>query len=140
MYLFLFLFWIILNGKITTEIVIFGLVLSAAVYLLLWKFFGYSISAELRIAKMLPKILRYLAVLVVEIIKANICMFRFLTDMQHVNEPALIKFQVPLKSSTLRVALANSITLTPGTITVELTDEAFTVHCYDKSLGEGIES
>ena len=35
---------------------------------------------------------------------------------------------------------ANSITLTPGTITVSLTDNEYTVHCLDKELAEGISS
>ena len=35
--------------------------------------------------------------------------------------------------------LANSITLTPGTITVDLKDGEYLVHCYDKSMGDGID-
>jgi multicomponent Na+:H+ antiporter subunit E len=37
------------------------------------------------------------------------------------------------------VILANSITLTPGTITVSLTDDHLLVHCLDKSLAEGMD-
>ena len=37
------------------------------------------------------------------------------------------------------MALANSITLTPGTITVSLKDDTYEVHCLDKGLSEGIE-
>ena len=36
--------------------------------------------------------------------------------------------------------LANSITLTPGTITVSLEGDTYCVHCLDKSMAEGIES
>ena len=35
--------------------------------------------------------------------------------------------------------LANSITLTPGTITVSLEDDTLLVHCLDKTLSEGME-
>lgn len=34
--------------------------------------------------------------------------------------------------------LANSITLTPGTITVALEDNEYTVHCLDRRFGEGL--
>mgnify|MGYP002513500138 CR=1 FL=1 len=37
-----------------------------------------------------------------------------------------------------RTALANAITLTPGTITVLLEDDVYTVHCLDESLAEGM--
>ena len=43
-----------------------------------------------------------------------------------------------LKTKTARVLLANSITLTPGTITVSLQDNVYTVHCLDKQFGEGL--
>ena len=38
------------------------------------------------------------------------------------------------------MVLANSITLTPGTITVTLEEDEYLVHCLDRELGEGIES
>ena len=53
-------------------------------------------------------------------------------------EPAVVKFKSSLKSERARVALANSITLTPGTVTVRLQFDEFTVHCLDKSLAEGL--
>ena len=45
-----------------------------------------------------------------------------------------------LKTDTARVVLANSITLTPGTITVTLEGDEFVVHCLDKELADGIEN
>ena len=52
----------------------------------------------------------------------------------------MIKVQIPLKTNVARVLLANSITLTPGTITAELEDDYFTIHCVDSSFAEGIEN
>ena len=42
MYLLLVLFWIILNGRVTGEIVILGLLFGAAVYAFIWKFMGLN--------------------------------------------------------------------------------------------------
>ena len=54
-------------------------------------------------------------------------------------EPVLVTFHTTLKSPVLRVILANSITLTPGTITVSLEGDTFVVHALDKDFVEGIE-
>ena len=54
-------------------------------------------------------------------------------------EPVIVTFQVPIKSRTLRVILANSITLTPGNITVSMTEDEYVVHCLDKDFSKGLE-
>ena len=54
-------------------------------------------------------------------------------------EPQLVSFHTPLKTEMGRVALANSITLTPGTITVDVQDDLFLVHCLDATYAQGIE-
>ena len=51
-----------------------------------------------------------------------------------------MKIHTNLKSEVARVMLANSITLTPGTITVSLRGQELLVHCLDKSLAEGMEN
>ena len=48
--------------------------------------------------------------------------------------PTLVTFQSGLKTDFGRFLLANSITLTPGTITVQVEGDTFTVHCLDKSM------
>mgnify|MGYP003293873687 FL=1 len=50
-----------------------------------------------------------------------------------------MSFDTPLKSHFLQVILADSITLTPGTITVRLNEEKFEVHCLDESMAKGID-
>ena len=51
----------------------------------------------------------------------------------------LVTFRTGLKTDLARTVLANSITLTPGTITVSISEEELVVHCLDKSLAEGME-
>ena len=46
MYLLLFAAWVIFNGNITTEIVILGLIISAAVFAFMCKFMDYSLQKE----------------------------------------------------------------------------------------------
>ena len=139
MVLVLFALWLIFNGKVTLEIVLFGIVLSMAVYLFCVKFLEYSPKRELLALRLLPQGIGYFFVLVWEVIKANCGAIRLIVSPKYETEPLLITFRTPLKTDLARTVLANSITLTPGTITVELTDDEFKVHCLDKEMAEGIE-
>lgn len=139
MYLLYFLAWIIFNGKVTTEIVIFGIVIAAAVFAFTCKFMGYSLKKEKMLYRKSFLILRYIGVLMVEIIKANADVVKFIFNDKEVVEPVIVTFQTNLKSELSRVILANSITLTPGTITISLEGDELVVHCLDKSLAEGME-
>lgn len=140
MYVILFLLWIIFNGRITTEIVIFGLVISAAVYWFICKFMEFSPRKEIGYLKKGGYLLQYLYHLVKEIIIANFATMKLICSAGRVVEPVLIEFETHFKSDTSRFLLANSITLTPGTITVAVEGDKFIVHCLDKTLAEGIES
>ena len=138
MFILFFLFWIILNGRITLEITIFGIVISAALYLFICFFMDYSPKKDLFLLKKIPLIIAYIAVLIIEIIKANITMARFIFNREIIAEPVLVRFDADLRTRLARTVLADSITITPGTITVEMDDASFCVHCYDKSMAEGI--
>ena len=139
MLVLLFLAWIIFNGRITLEIVIFGIVIAAAVFAFMCKFMDYSIKKELRLYKKVPEFLKYVFLLVKEIIKANMAVIKMILSRREVTEPTLVKVHTDLKSETAKVMLANSITLTPGTITVSMEGDTLLVHCLDKSLSEGME-
>lgn len=136
----LFALWLVFNGKVTVELVLFGIVLSIAVYLFCWKFLEYSPKKELLALRLLPQGIGYFFVLVWEVIKANCGTISLIVSPKYEVEPLLVTFRTPLKTDLARTVLANSITLTPGTITVELTDEEFKVHCLDKEMAEGIEN
>lgn len=139
MLLIFFLAWIIFNGNVTTEIVIFGLVISIAVFAFMCKFTGYSIKKEKSFYRKALVGIKYIAILIKEIIMANIAVSHMILTSKEVMEPVLVKFRTNLKTETARVLLANSITLTPGTITVSLEEDELVVHCLDKSLAEGME-
>ena len=138
MLIVLFALWLIFNGKVTLEIVLFGIVLSAFVYLFSCKFLGYNPKRELIALRLLPQGIGYFFVLVWEVVKANAGAISLIVSPKYDVEPVLVTFRTELKSDLARTVLANSITLTPGTITVELTDDEFKVHCLDKEMAEGM--
>ncbi|MDD5935225.1 MAG: Na+/H+ antiporter subunit E [Clostridiales bacterium] len=140
MYLLFFALWVILNGKLTLEIALFGIGISAAMYFFICKFMDYSPKTELRIAKNFFRGIHYVYVLVCEIFKANFQVMHLILSSKLEVEPTMYYFKTKLKKESSKVALANSITLTPGTITVTLEDDEYCVHCLDKELAEGMDS
>lgn len=140
MFVLFYLLWIILNGQLTVEIALIGLPISALVYLFICKFMGYRASSDLFLAMVLFKLIRYLFVLIWEILKANVLTIGKVLRFGKEASPAIVSFDVTLKTEVGRALLANSITLTPGTITVSLSDNHYVVHCLDKAFGEGLDS
>ncbi|MBQ8618063.1 MAG: Na+/H+ antiporter subunit E [Clostridia bacterium] len=139
MFICYFALWVVLNGKWTTEIGVFGLVFAAAAYAFTWKYMGYSPKVDIALIKRVPSAIGYGVNLVVEIIKANLIVTKMILSPDFVPEPQLVRFDVDLKKNRHLVALANSITLTPGTITVDLEDNHFLVHALDASLVDGLD-
>ena len=134
-----FIVWIIFNGRVTLEIVLFGFAISGLMFAFVCKFMDYSMEKERKFYKKCPLFCKYAVLLVKEIIKANLAVCYLILTRREVTEPVLVKVHTNLKTETARVILANSITLTPGTITVSLTGQELLVHCLDKSLAEGME-
>ena len=140
MFVLFLLLWIVFNGRVTVEIVLFGVVISAAVYWFMCRFMDLSPKKELGYIKKSLYFLEYLLCLIKEIIAANLATMRLALTSNYEIEPVLVQFDVPFKNDAYKFLLANSITLTPGTITVAIDGSTFTVHCLDKTLAEGIES
>lgn len=139
MFVLFFLIWIIFNGQITLEIAIFGVIISAAMYWFICKFFGYSPKREKINFKLFIMAIRYIFILIWEIIKANIVVIGLIMNSRNEIEPAIVRFHTDLKTESAKVLLANSITMTPGTITASLDGDEYVVHCLDKSLAAGID-
>ena len=130
-----FLLWMLFNGKWTAEIAAAGLLLSAALYAAMCALTGSKPGAELRHLRKLPAALELLAVLLVEIFRANLQVIRWIYRFEETEvHPEIVSFRAGLRTRAARAALVCCITLTPGTIVADLEEDAFTVHCLDHSL------
>ncbi len=138
MFFVFLLWWIVLNGRVTWEIVITGAVISGAIYLFMCRFMGLTLRRDLKRMQCIPLLVEYFVALVIEIVKANLAMLPYLFSTKVLPEPALVVFEADLKSASTQMLFANSITMTPGTITVEMIDGIYMVHCFDKSMGDGL--
>ena len=140
MYLMFFLAWIIFNGNITLEIVILGVVVATVMFGFMCKFMDYSVKKEINVYKKSICFFAYIVLLLREIIKANLAIIPRILTIEEEMEPVIVTFKTNLKSDFTRMLLANSITLTPGTITVSMEEDEYTIHCLDASLAEGLEN
>ena len=112
--------------------------ISAVIYAFSVRFLGYDPKKELKAVKMLPRIFRYLWLVVKEIAKSNAALIRTVYGRADEIKPQLVTFKTPLKGA-YKAILADCITVTPGTISVECGDDRLTVHALDRSFADGIE-
>lgn len=140
MFLILYAAWFIFNGRITGEIALIGLPICALLYWFTCAFLGNSPKKEWRLLKKLGTAISYCALLVKEVVQANLSVMRLILSPKYVVEPEIRTFTPALRTETARTILADSITLTPGTITVDMRGNELTVHCLDKSLAQELEN
>ena len=137
--LLLFALWLLLIGRVSPETICFGLVLTAALYYFMVRFLDWPWRKESWLFRSFPMFLLYALNLVWETLKAAITVAMLaLTPSVH-PEPVLVEFHSGLDRELLNVLLANSITLTPGTITVFQENDRFLVHALRKEYAEGLE-
>ena len=82
--------------------------------------------------KLTPKsfvyFLLYIVVFIKELIMSNIDVARRVVDPKLPIKPGIVKVRTKLKSKLGKIILANSITLTPGTMTTEIKDDYLYIH------------
>ena len=131
--------WLLFNGHITLEILLFGVFIAGANCACCRFLLNWSREKDRSLRRRLPGILRLLFLLLKEIVKANVSVIAWVYSRKK-PESVYVSFDPKLHKKGCRIALADCITLTPGTITGTLNDGGFAVHCLDVSMGEGLES
>jgi multicomponent Na+:H+ antiporter subunit E len=93
-----------------------------------------------RAIKKIPAQARYLYVLIKEIIKANIIVAKIVLQPRINIKPGIIAVPIRTVTDAGITAIANTITLTPGTLTIDISDDrsVLYVHCIDASDPEAV--
>ncbi|MFN2321417.1 MAG: Na+/H+ antiporter subunit E [Trueperaceae bacterium] len=73
---------------------------------------------------------------VFRIVAAASHVLRVVFDPKLPIDPVVVELTVPLGHDAARVAYANAVTITPGTLTVDVDGDAFVVHCLDAALAD----
>jgi multicomponent Na+:H+ antiporter subunit E len=122
--------WLLLTGSIETgELIVGGFVLVLALILFrrYYELFG-GVRCTPKALVLFPV---YLLLFIWELIKSNIDVAsRVLRPSLPIN-PGIVKVRTDLKADVGKLALANSITLTPGTLTIDVDEDFLYVHWID---------
>lgn len=141
--LVLFAFWMVLSGRTETKFVVYG-ILTAVVttwitYPLLlvpnkdgskkYYVFGFSV----------PKMIMYFFWLMWQLVLANIDVLLATTGQELNIDPKVVRFRFRADNPMASVILANSITLTPGTVTMNVTDDGvYEIHALTVGAAAGV--
>ncbi len=118
-----FVFWLLLTWSFTAQEMIAGAVVSLAVALFTSHFFIHEDAFWLLRPAKLAALISYAFVFLAELVKANVDVAgRCFAGCKDVN-PGIVKVPVDLKGDYAEDMLANSITLTPGTITLDIAEQ-----------------
>ncbi len=139
MFLVYWALWVILNGRLTLEIAIIGTVIAAALTLFSARLNHHTLKHELTRPLHAVVYARYMWLLLIEIIKSGVTVIGLILHPSREVAPQLVYFHSGIQDSARNVIMANSITLTPGTITVGLRGDQFHVHALDKSMLKGLD-
>lgn len=139
----LFAFWMILSGHTEIKFIVYGVLTSVVTawvtYPLLLvtnkdgnrKYFVFGIS--------LPKLLKYSLWLMWQLVLANIDVARATTSQNLNINPKVVRFYFRTDNPMAEVVLADSITLTPGTVTLNVTDDGlFEIHALTDGAAAGV--
>ena len=122
-FLLCFVFWLLLTWSFETQELVAGAIVSLAAALFASRFFIHDKAFWLFNPAKFGALFVYIFVFLGELIKANIDVAkRCFGGCKDVN-PGIVKVPVDLKPDYAQAMLANSITLTPGTITMEVVEE-----------------
>ena len=134
----LFCLWLLLSGHFEPLLLILGL---ASTALVVWIAYRMDvIDHEGHPIGLTPRILLYWPCLIWEIVKANIDVKRRILDPALPISPTVVRVPASQKTELGTVIYANSITLTPGTVTIDLEGHDLIVHAFSEDGAVALES
>lgn len=131
-------FWFILAEKINLEVGLIGVCMCALVCNFNKEWIAKNKVGRSIEIKNVRYLTIYLFVLMKEIVVANIQVAKIVLAKNVDISPQVVEFETKLKSDFNKTILANSITLTPGTLTVLMKEDRMIVHCLKKEYIEDV--
>ncbi|MFC2151581.1 Na+/H+ antiporter subunit E [Bacteroidota bacterium] len=127
LFILAFIFWLLLTFNLTVSNIIVGLVASLITALIFGKYFIKDVIPFLQPQRYFWLII-YLLIFTWECIKANFYVAYLVLHPAMPIKPGIVKVKLGLKTNIAKTILANSITMTPGTITVDIVNDEIYVH------------
>ena len=136
-FLLLYGFWITLSGQYDLFHLSLGFLCSLLVGSVSHDLLFEDIRRKNRLFTII-RFIRYLPWLFYQIILANLHVAYLVLSPRMPIDPKIIRFKTKLTSDISKVTLGNSITLTPGTITVDINADEFYVHAISKKVADDL--
>ena len=136
LFLILFGFWLLMSGYYTPLILSLGVISCILCVYLTIK--GKFLDNETLPIYFFPRLIQYTLWLIKEILKSNIQTAKVI--IMKSEEPELFSVKASQKTNEGKVTYANSITLTPGTVTTQIKNDIFEVHALTKDFGDDVRS
>lgn len=139
-FLVLMAIWVIFSGQFDAFHLSLGVLSATFVTALSGALIRRTDTSPRRWLRILIGSVFYAGWLLVEIVKANIYVFSLAMHprMRELIEPHVIHFKTSLKSDLAKFVFANSITLTPGTVTVRVEGDEFSVHAISPRTADAL--
>jgi multicomponent Na+:H+ antiporter subunit E len=132
----LYVYWLVLSGLYTPFLLALGVASVVAALLLVRRM--DVLDHETHPIHLGPGALRYCPWLLKEIVTSGWTVARIILDPRLPISPAMVRFRPTQKTEVGLVVHANSITLTPGTVSVEVSADEFLVHALTREGAEGV--
>ncbi|QIB64087.1 Na+/H+ antiporter subunit E [Kineobactrum salinum] len=135
--IFLFLVWMLWGGLYKTPVLQLGI---ASCILVVWLTLRMNTAGgELPRLVLLWRMPLYWAWLAGQMVISNIQVLRLVLGPRAALSPRLVEVQAQAASKFARTLLGNSITLTPGTLTINIDGNTITAHCLTDASARGLE-
>ena len=136
LFIILFGFWLLMSGYYTPLILSLGVISCILCVYLTIK--GKFLDNETLPIYFFPRLIQYTLWLIKEILKSNIQTAKVI--IMKSEEPELFSVKASQKTNEGKVTYANSITLTPGTVTTQIKNDTFEIHALTKEFGDDVRS
>ena len=136
----LFLLWVVFNDRLSVDVIVAGVIVVVLLCLFLSRVGLWKLENDAKVIKNIPGFIGFYFRLVYEVIMANFHMIALVlsANPEERISPVLVKHKNKLKTDAGRVSLANTVTLTPGTVTVDVQDDYIVVHTIDEYARSGL--
>jgi len=136
-FVLLFLFWLLLSGHYDPFHITIGIFCCLLVSYTSSDFLFVHVGAD-DTHLIIPRLLTYIPWHLYQIIISNIHLAKLVFSPLSRLKPRILPYQTKLTNGLALVTFANSITLTPGTITIDLDEHTFYIHAIDNKVANDL--
>lgn len=137
-FMFFMVYWVTLTERLTYEGFFVGILVVGIVHILNFELISMILDKRYISFKKAYYGMIYVLLLLKEIIIANIQVAIIVLNPKIIISPQTVTYRTNLKDPLLIAIFANSITLTPGTLTIEIKEDKILIHCLTEKYKNGI--